>query len=87
MEENDRRFYRLLGSLSTVGIALVASTVIGYFMGRYLDGLFGTYPWLTILFLLFGIAAGFKNLYDQAKKLQDFEESSGKRSHDRKREE
>jgi len=83
MDEKDRRLYRLLGSLSTVGITLVAATVIGYFMGRFLDGAFGTAPWLTIVFLIFGIAAGFKNLYDQTKKIQDLDAPPGKKDHDR----
>jgi len=83
MEEKDRRLYRLLGSLSTVGITLVVATVIGYFMGRFLDGAFGTSPWLTAVFLLFGIAAGFKNLYDQTKKIQDLDTPSEKRGHER----
>jgi ATP synthase protein I len=78
MEEKNRKFIRMLGVLSTVGITLVAATVIGYFIGFYLDRLFGTSPWLTILFLLFGIAAGFKNLFDQAKKIEKLDEDSRK---------
>mgnify|MGYP001613740404 CR=1 FL=1 len=83
MEEKDRRLFRLLGSLSTVGITLVATTVIGYYLGKYLDGFFGSSPWLTILFLLFGIAAGFKNLYDQTKKIQDLDDAPDRKTHDR----
>jgi ATP synthase protein I len=83
MEEKDRRFIRLLGVLSTVGITLVAATVIGYFLGLLLDRVFGTSPWLTVLFLIFGIAAGFKNLFDQAKKVQDLDrEEPGKGNDD-----
>ena len=58
--------WRMLGVLSTVGIALVVSTVIGFYIGKKLDEFFGTDPWLTILFLLFGIAAGFINLFRTA---------------------
>mgnify|MGYP001579556270 FL=1 len=83
MEEKDRRLFRLLGALSTVGITLVATTVIGYYLGKYLDGFFGSSPWLTILFLLFGIAAGFKNLYDQTKKIQDLDDAPDRKTHDR----
>ena len=77
MEEKDRRFIRLLGVLSTVGITLVVATVIGYFLGLFLDRTFGTSPWLTIVFLIFGIAAGFKNLFDQARKIQDLDQDTG----------
>jgi ATP synthase protein I len=71
MKEEDRKLFRVLGALSTVGITLVVSTVIGYFIGHWLDGTFGTTPWLTLVFLFLGIAAGFKNLYDQTRKLMD----------------
>ena len=78
MEEKDRKLFRTLGALSTVGITLVVSTVIGYYAGHYLDGRFGTTPWLTLAFLLLGIAAGFKNLYDQTRKLMDIGGSGNK---------
>lgn len=68
----------MLGALSTVGITLVAATVIGYYAGHYLDGLFNTTPWLTLGFLLLGIAAGFKNLYDQTRRLMDLDDTDKK---------
>ena len=71
MEEKDRKLFRVLGALSTVGITLVTATVIGYYIGHWLDWRFGTTPWLTLVFLFLGIAAGFKNLYDQTRKLMD----------------
>lgn len=78
MEEKDRKLLRMLGVLSTVGITLVVSTVIGYFVGHYLDGRFNTTPWLTLVFLLLGIAAGFKNLYDQTRRLMDLDKHETK---------
>ena len=36
---------------------------LGFFFGRWLDGMFGTAPWCTIVFSLCGIAAGFVNLF------------------------
>ncbi len=70
MDEKDRRLLRLVGYLSTVGIAMVAATMIGLFIGRWLDGYFGTSPWLTAVFLLLGIVAGFQNLYQSARRAQ-----------------
>jgi ATP synthase protein I len=78
MEEKDRKLLRMLGALSTVGITLVVATVIGYLIGHYLDGRYGTTPWLTLLFLLLGIAAGFKNLYDQTRNLMDLDKRDKK---------
>ena len=68
MEEKDRKLWRTLGVLSTVGITLVAATMIGLYLGVWLDRLFGTSPWLTILFLLLGIGAGFRNLFHYVKR-------------------
>jgi ATP synthase protein I len=70
MKEKDRRLIRVLGVLSTVGIAMVAATVIGFYFGRFLDARFGTGPWLTIIFLVLGIVAGFRNLYQSARRAQ-----------------
>ena len=78
MEEKDRKLLRVLGALSTVGITLVVATVIGYYIGHYLDGRYGTTPWLTLVFLLLGIAAGFKNLYDQTRRLMDLDKPDRK---------
>lgn len=78
MEEKDRKLLRVLGALSTVGITLVVATVIGYYIGHYLDGRYGTTPWLTLVFLLLGIAAGFKNLYDQTRRLMDVDKQDKK---------
>ena len=71
MEEKDRKLIRQLGVLSTVGITMVAATVIGLFIGLKLDQFFGTSPWLTALFLLLGLFAGFRNLFQYAKKSQE----------------
>jgi ATP synthase protein I len=57
---------RQLARLSTIGISLVAATAIGLLIGYGLDRLLGTKPWLTMLFALLGIAAGFLNLFRDA---------------------
>lgn len=54
---------RQFGMLSTVGLHLVLGTFVGLAIGYFLDRAFGTKPWLTFLFLAFGIAAGFINLF------------------------
>ena len=50
-------------NLSIVGIQFPVAIAIGYFWGRWMDGIFKSAPWLTIIFSLFGIAAGFVNLF------------------------
>jgi ATP synthase protein I len=59
----DRRWIRQVGALSGVGLTLVISTVLGLVGGYYLDRWLGTEPWLLLVGLLLGIAAGFVNLF------------------------
>lgn len=54
---------RIWLDVSVIGIQFPVAIALGYFFGRWLDGLFKTEPWLTIIFALFGIAAGFVNLF------------------------
>jgi len=63
MPDDEPSVLRQLARLSTIGISLVAATAIGLLIGYGLDRLFGTVPWLTMVFVLFGIAAGFLNLF------------------------
>jgi len=63
MPDEEPSLLRQLARLSTIGISLVAATAIGLLIGYGLDRWLGTAPWLTMLFTLFGIAAGFLNLF------------------------
>jgi len=63
MPDDEPSVLRQLARLSTIGIALVAATAIGLLIGYGLDQWLGTRPWLTMVFTLFGIAAGFLNLF------------------------
>lgn len=63
MADDKRELFKSLGLLSTIGISMVASTLIGLAVGYYLDRWLETSPWLTLLFLLFGIIAGFRNIF------------------------
>ncbi len=55
--------WKQLLDASQVGINLVIATFIGFFIGYLIDGKFHTSPWFTIIFLLIGIAAGFRELF------------------------
>ncbi len=70
MDEKDRKLLRMVGVLSTVGLTLVFATVIGLYIGLKLDKWLGTSPWFTAIFLLFGIIAGFRNLFIYARRSQ-----------------
>lgn len=61
--------FRSLGRASMIGINMVTSTFVGFAIGHWvLDRYLGTGPWFTIIFLLLGIASGFKHLYKVAMK-------------------
>ncbi|MDC0749133.1 AtpZ/AtpI family protein [Polyangium mundeleinium] len=49
--------WRGVGSLGTIGLEVVLSIAFGYFGGRWLDGKFGTEPYLAVLGFCFGIGA------------------------------
>jgi ATP synthase protein I len=59
----DQSAWKALGELSTIGLTLVIATVIGLAGGYFLDRWLGTQPWLMLIGLGFGIAAGFVNLF------------------------
>ena len=79
MEEKDRKVWRLIGALSTVGITLVAALVIGFYIGLKLDEYFGTSPWLTVIFLILGIIAGFKNLVTLSRRIEELDNDKDKK--------
>ena len=62
--------WKALAELSSVGIALVLATVIGLGVGYYADQWLGTKPWLTLIGLILGIAAGFVNFFRSVTKAQ-----------------
>ena len=69
-KEKKSELFRYFGVASTVGINLVISTFIGFSIGYYLlDKYLGTFPWLTVVFTLLGIVAGFMYLFKVAKKM------------------
>jgi len=63
MKEDTKNALRLVGLASTLGLPIVIATFIGLALGLWLDRVFDTSPWLTIIFLILGIVAGFRNFY------------------------
>jgi ATP synthase protein I len=51
-------------------IELVAGLVIGFGMGYGLDYLFGTTPWLMVVFVILGLIAGIKTMIRSANEVQ-----------------
>ena len=55
--------WKPMGSYGTIGLEVVLSIMFGLFGGRWLDGKYGTGPWLAILGFAFGLAAGVRAIW------------------------
>ena len=66
-DQQDRKaFFRELGKYSALGLEMALSVVIGMAIGYYLDRWLGTGPWLTVVWIALGFAAGVRSLYRAA---------------------
>jgi ATP synthase protein I len=52
-----------LAYASSIGISMALAIFGCFFLGTWLDRKLGTEPYFTLLFLLIGIVAGFRNIY------------------------
>ena len=59
-----------LGSAFKISTEFVATVVVGSIIGFILDNLFGTKPWLIIIFFIIGVIAGMLNVIRSAKLMQ-----------------
>ena len=59
-----------LGSAFKISTEFVAAVVVGATIGFILDNLFGTKPWLIIIFFIIGVIAGMLNVIRSAKLMQ-----------------
>jgi ATP synthase protein I len=62
MKRETRRYFRELAYFSSLGISVALSIVIGLAIGVFLDRKFETTPWLTLIGIGLGIAAGYRNI-------------------------
>jgi ATP synthase protein I len=61
-KRESRRAWRELAYFSSIGFSVALSIFIGLGVGVYLDRRFETSPWCMLIFLVLGIAAGFRNI-------------------------
>ena len=62
MNRETRRAFKDLAYYSSLGISVALAIFIGLGIGGWLDRKFDTSPWLTLVFLVLGIIAGFRNI-------------------------
>ena len=72
MKKETRRAYKEFAYYSSLGISVSLSIFIGLAIGVVLDRKFDTSPWFTLIFLAFGIAAGFRNIARVIKRARKF---------------
>ena len=68
--KNRKETVKSLIGYSSLGLEMGLSVAIGIGMGYFLDAFFKTYPYLTIIFMFFGIAAAFKTIYTLLRKIE-----------------
>jgi ATP synthase protein I len=73
---------RGIGTYGTVGLDFAVAVTIGLLGGWWLDKKVGWTPWLTVVGLLLGVAAGFNVLFKAARKLREETERDERESHE-----
>ncbi len=61
-------YWRLVGDALQLGASIVFAIFIGAGLGYWLDGKFGTFPYLSIIFFLLGVAAAARNVWIEVRK-------------------
>lgn len=59
----NKQTYRALAYFSQIGVTIGASVLVGVLLGRFLDRLLGTSPWLLLVFSLLGVGAAIRSLF------------------------
>lgn len=71
-ENNDQNIkaqsVKTLGTYGIIGLEFGIATVVGFLLGRWLDGIFNTKPALTIFLTFCGIAAATLDFIKKVKK-------------------
>ena len=63
--------FRKVAEISSLGLMLPSSIIVGLFFGYVLDNTFGTHPWMLLIFFLLGVVSGFYSLFRALKKQND----------------
>ncbi len=70
--------FNLLGTASTMGLHMVSGPAVGAGLGWLADHFFGSWPWGVAAGVLLGIAAGFRNVWIDARYLLRHQDSYDK---------
>ncbi len=67
-KKNQSEFVRVSRIGLRIGVELFSAVIVGAGIGYLLDNTFNTKPWLLVVFLFFGGAAGILNVYRLSQK-------------------
>lgn len=73
--------FKGIGTYGTVGLDFAVAVVIGFLGGWWLDNKLGSKPWLSVVGLLLGVAAGFNLLFKAAKRMREEAEQDERSQH------
>lgn len=63
MKRETKEYLNQVLTGTSMGLQWGLAVLIGLAIGVWLDSRFGTFPWLTLVFLVMGVIAGFRNYY------------------------
>jgi ATP synthase protein I len=72
------KYYKDVGPYLGTGVQLAAIVVLMFFLGRWIDSQAGTDPVFTLIFAVFGIAAGLFNFIKTVLSLSKTEDDKKK---------
>jgi ATP synthase protein I len=67
--DNKSQLYRQLALTGVLPVMMAVGPLIGFLIGKWLDGWLNTAPWLMVLFIGFGFVASGKEVYNIVRKL------------------
>jgi F0F1-type ATP synthase assembly protein I len=70
LSDDNKNVAKNLMNYSSLGLEMGLCVVIGLGLGHYLDKHFDVYPYLTFIFMFFGIIAAFRAVYSAYKRLK-----------------
>ncbi len=82
LDPEGREQWQIAGRVGAIGIELGLSIALGFVAGDWLDGTFGTKPWLTWLGLALGLVAGGRSLYRLMRKTRADLDADRETDHD-----
>jgi ATP synthase protein I len=72
MKRETRRWMRDLAYYSSLGLSMALAVFIGLAVGVYLDRVFDAAPTFTLVFLVMGIVAGYRNIAMAIRKIRKY---------------